>query len=155
MSKLKQLVDKAKGLEAKDPKKAVEIWLEALSLQEGEGEPNAALSIYNRIGDLYIKLRDPALAADYYECLISIQKTLGMSDAIGTKEIAAFPDVLVRTGPEVEAELHPEEIWSQLKPLVDSAATRLREMRSAEGARILTELRGALAELREKLATIV
>src|SRR5438270_13059743 len=64
MSKLEQLKDKAKGLEAKDPKKAVEIWLETLNNQD---ETNPDLSIYNRIGDLYMKLKDPGLAADCYD----------------------------------------------------------------------------------------
>src|SRR3989440_4689509 len=77
MSKLEQLKEKAKGLEAKDPKRAVEIWLEALSMQESEGEANADLSIYNRIGDLYIKLKDPALAADYYDQAVDKYAELG------------------------------------------------------------------------------
>ena len=77
MSKLEQLKEKAKGLEAKDPKKAVEIWLEALSSQEKEGEANPDLSIYNRIGDLYIKLKDPALAADYYDQAVDKYAELG------------------------------------------------------------------------------
>jgi len=67
MSRLEQLKDKAKGLEAKDAKRAIETWLEALKAQESEGEPNPDLSIYNRIGDLYMKLKDPGEAADYYD----------------------------------------------------------------------------------------
>ncbi len=77
MSKLEQLKEKAKGLEARDPKKAVEIWLEALSAQEDDGEANPDLSIYNRIGDLYIKLKDPALAADYYDQAVDKYAELG------------------------------------------------------------------------------
>ena len=77
MSKLEQLKEKAKGLEAKDPKKAVEIWLEALTIQEKEGEPNPDLSLYNRIGDLYIKLKDPALGADYYDQAVDKYAELG------------------------------------------------------------------------------
>ena len=77
MSKLEQLKDKAKGLEAKDPKKAVEIWLEALRTQESEGEANPDLSIYNRIGDLYIKLRDPGQAADFYDQAVDKYAELG------------------------------------------------------------------------------
>jgi len=77
MSKLEQLKDKAKGLEAKDPKKAVEIWLEALRTQESEGEANPDLSIYNRIGDLYIKLKDPAQAADFYDQAVDKYAELG------------------------------------------------------------------------------
>ena len=74
MSKLEQLKEKAKGLEAKDPKRAVEIWLDALNNQD---ETNPDLSIYNRIGDLYIKLKDPALAADYYDQAVDKYAELG------------------------------------------------------------------------------
>src|SRR5216110_46569 len=74
MSKLEQLKEKAKGLEAKDPKKAVEIWLETLNNQD---ETNPDLSIYNRIGDLYIKLKDPGLAADYYDQAVDKYAELG------------------------------------------------------------------------------
>jgi tetratricopeptide (TPR) repeat protein len=77
MSKLEQLKDKAKGLEARDPKKAVEIWLEALRTQESDGEANPDLSIYNRIGDLYIKLKDPGQAADYYDRAVDKYAELG------------------------------------------------------------------------------
>jgi len=77
MSKLKQLVEKAKGLEAKDPRKAAEVWVEALETQESEGDANADLSIYNRIGDLYIKLKDPAQAADYYDRAVDKYAELG------------------------------------------------------------------------------
>src|SRR5438105_5026500 len=77
MSKLEQLKEKAKGLESKDPKRAVEIWLEALSMQESEGKANADLSIYNRIGDLHIKLKDPGQAADYYDQAVDKYAELG------------------------------------------------------------------------------
>jgi len=74
MSKLEQLKEKAKGLEAKEPKRAVEIWLEVLNNQD---ETNPDLSIYNRVGDLYIKLKDPALAADYYDQAVDKYAELG------------------------------------------------------------------------------
>ncbi|HMG18575.1 MAG TPA: tetratricopeptide repeat protein [Gemmatimonadales bacterium] len=77
MSKLKQLVEKAKGLEAKDPKRAVEVWIDALNSQDSDGDSNPDLSIYNRIGDLYIKLREPAQAADYYDQAVDKYAELG------------------------------------------------------------------------------
>jgi len=77
MSRLEQLKDKAKALEARDPKKAVEIWLEALKEQESDGEANPDLSIYNRVGDLYIKLKDPGQAADYYDRAVDKYAELG------------------------------------------------------------------------------
>lgn len=74
MSKLEQLKEKAKGLEAKDPKKAVEIWLDVLNNQD---DANPDLSVYNRIGDLYIKLKDPGSAADYYDQAVDKYAELG------------------------------------------------------------------------------
>src|SRR5947199_4114498 len=77
MSKLEQLKEKAKGLEGKDPRKAIEIWIEALKTQESDGEANPDLSIYNRVGDLYLKLKDPGQAADYYDRAVDKYAELG------------------------------------------------------------------------------
>src|SRR5437870_2076327 len=67
MSKLEKLKEKARSLEGKDPKGAIEAWLGILKGQDEDGDPNPDLVIFNRIGDLYLKLRDPAQAADFYD----------------------------------------------------------------------------------------
>src|SRR6059058_2636408 len=59
MSKLEKLKDKAKGLEARDPRGAIDAWLEVLKVQEEEGEPN------------------PAQAADYYDRAVDKYAELG------------------------------------------------------------------------------
>src|SRR5437667_1374385 len=65
MSKLEKLKEKARSLEAKDPKGAIEAWQQVLKGQEEDGDPNPDLAVFNRIGDLYLKVREPAQAADY------------------------------------------------------------------------------------------
>src|SRR6266513_5298607 len=77
MSKHEKLKDKAKGLEAKDPKSAIEAWLTVLQAQEQDGEPNPDLSVFNRVGDLYLKVKDPAQAADYYDRAVDKYAELG------------------------------------------------------------------------------
>src|SRR5256886_1750826 len=77
MSRLEKLKDKAKGLEAKDPRGAIEAWLGVLQAQEQEGEPNPELSVFNRVGDLYLKVKDPAQAADYYDRAVDKYAELG------------------------------------------------------------------------------
>ncbi|PYO68505.1 MAG: hypothetical protein DMD69_06335 [Gemmatimonadetes bacterium] len=77
MSKLEKLKDKAKGLEARDPRGAIDAWLEVLKVQEEEGEPNPDLSVFNRVGDLYLKVKDPAQAADYYDRAVDKYAELG------------------------------------------------------------------------------
>src|SRR5437773_5483405 len=77
MSKLEKLKDKAKGLEARDPRGAIDAWLEVLKVQEEEGEPNPDLSVFNRVGDLYLKVKDPAQAADYDDRAVDKYAELG------------------------------------------------------------------------------
>lgn len=77
MSKLEKQKEKAKSLEAKDPKGAIEAWRGVLEAQEEEGEPNPDLSIFNRIGDLYLKTKDPGQAADYYDKAVDRYAELG------------------------------------------------------------------------------
>ncbi len=77
MSKLEKHKEKARGLETKDPRGAIEVWLAALKAQEDEGDPNPDLSIFNRIGDLYLKVKDPAQAADYYDRAVDKYAELG------------------------------------------------------------------------------
>src|ERR1041384_557574 len=77
MSKLEKLKERARALEAKDTKGAIDSWLEVLDAQEVESDPNPDLAIFNRIGDLYLKLKDPGLAADYYDRAVDRYAELG------------------------------------------------------------------------------
>src|SRR6266699_2497232 len=77
MSKLEKLKEKARGLEGKDPKGAIETWVQILKGLEEDGDPNPDLAIFNRIGDLYLKLREPAQAADYYDQAVDKYAELG------------------------------------------------------------------------------
>ena len=67
MSKLEKAKERARALETKDAKGAVEAWIEVLKEQDASGEPNPDLVIYNKVGDLWLKLKDPGQAADYYD----------------------------------------------------------------------------------------
>jgi tetratricopeptide (TPR) repeat protein len=77
MSKLEKQKEKAKSLEARDPKGAAEAWLQVLKEQDEDGDPNPDLSIFNRIGDLYLKLKDPHQAADFYDKAVDKYAELG------------------------------------------------------------------------------
>src|SRR5216117_419014 len=77
MSKLEKQKEKARSLEAKDPKGAIEAWRHVLKGQEEDGDPNPDLTIFNRIGDLYLKVREPAQAADYYDQAVDKYAELG------------------------------------------------------------------------------
>ncbi|HEX4633383.1 MAG TPA: tetratricopeptide repeat protein [Gemmatimonadales bacterium] len=67
MSRLEKAKERARALEVKDAKGAVDAWIEVLKEQDASGEPNPDLAIYNKVGDLWLKLKDPAQAADFYD----------------------------------------------------------------------------------------
>src|SRR5881409_4485988 len=77
MSKLEKQKEKARSLETKDSRGAIEAWLEVLKAQEENAEPNPDLSVFNRVGDLYLKLKDPGQAADYYDRAVDKYAELG------------------------------------------------------------------------------
>src|SRR5437870_12711516 len=77
MSRLEKLKDKAKGLEAKDPRGAIEAWVGVPQAQEQEGEPNPDVSVFNRVGELYLKVKGPGQAADYYDRAVDKYAELG------------------------------------------------------------------------------
>jgi tetratricopeptide (TPR) repeat protein len=66
-SRLEKAKERARALEVKDAKGAVDAWVEVLKEQDASGEPNPDLAIYNKVGDLWLKLKDPGQAADYYD----------------------------------------------------------------------------------------
>lgn len=86
-----------------------------------------------------------ALAAHYYESLVRLQKTLGLSDPIRTSDIAAMPDVFARAAAD---EAIPDA-WPMIQPLVQTAMQKLEEMRAEEGASLGRILRTTLSELDE------
>jgi tetratricopeptide (TPR) repeat protein len=78
MSKLEKLKERARTLEAKgDSRIAIDSWLEVLRAQEDESDPNPDLGIFNRIGDLFLKVKDPGQAADYYDRAVDRYAELG------------------------------------------------------------------------------
>ena len=77
MSKLEKLKDRARAFEAKDTRAAIDAWLDVLRAQDEEGDPNPDLAIFNRIGDLFLKAKDPGQAADYYDRAVDRYAELG------------------------------------------------------------------------------
>ena len=113
-----------------------------------------------------------ALAAQYYECLLSVQKALGLKDPIPTTSITGLPDVISQATTDIQL----EDAWKALEPVALAAMKKLTEMREHEGGALATNLRQTIAgmeglvpilrerrlqcetgyrkKLREKIATI-
>src|SRR5437016_8342909 len=113
MSKLEKLKDKAKSLEPRDPRGAIEAWLEVLKAQEENAEPNPDLSVFNRVGDLYLKLKDPVQAADYYDRAVDKYAELGSTTTpsrCATRCSATHPAGRRRTSSSRSC-MQPKGLW--------------------------------------------
>src|SRR3954467_13477226 len=65
---LEKLKDTARKLEQKeDWRKAIDVYLKAIQQAESGAETSPDLSLYNRVGDLYLKINDSTEAVRSYE----------------------------------------------------------------------------------------
>ena len=87
-----------------------------------------------------------SLAAHYYESLVTLQKTLGLTDPIRTIELASFPDVFSK-GETASDAPNPETIWPEFEKLLNLGADTLQAMREREGSALVAALEAALDEL--------
>jgi tetratricopeptide (TPR) repeat protein len=75
---LEKLKDTARKLEQKeDWRKAIEVYLKAIQQAESGAESSPDLSLYNRVGDLYLKINDTAEAVRSYERAVDLYADQG------------------------------------------------------------------------------
>ena len=75
---LEKLKDSARKFEQKeDWRKAIEVYLKAIQQVESGAETSPDLSLYNRIGDLYLKINDTAAAVRSYERAVDLYADQG------------------------------------------------------------------------------
>src|SRR5437660_1785499 len=122
MSKLEKQKERARSLETKDPRGAIEAWLEALKAQEADGEPNPDLSIFNRIGDLYLKVKprvEPTKSGKHKSSsLVFLDVDEPPAPRGGhTPRTAPPPKPPPVPEPEPEPELEPEPVEGLIEPV--------------------------------------
>jgi tetratricopeptide (TPR) repeat protein len=75
---LEKLKDTARKLEQKeDWRKAIEVYLKAIQQAESGSETTPDLSLYNRVGDLYLKINDTSEAVRSYERAVDLYADQG------------------------------------------------------------------------------
>jgi tetratricopeptide (TPR) repeat protein len=75
---LEKLKDSARKFEQKeDWRKAIEVYLKAIQQIESGAETSPDLSLYNRVGDLYLKVNDIAAAVRSYERAVDLYADQG------------------------------------------------------------------------------
>ncbi|MBA3496840.1 MAG: tetratricopeptide repeat protein [Gemmatimonadales bacterium] len=75
---LEKLKDSARKFEQKeDWRRAIEVYLKAIQQIESGAESSPDLSLYNRVGDLYLKINDTAAAVRSYERAVDLYADQG------------------------------------------------------------------------------
>jgi len=75
---LEKLKDSARKFEQKeDWRKAIDVYLKAIQQIESGAETSPDLSLYNRVGDLYLKTNDTASAVRSYERAVDLYADQG------------------------------------------------------------------------------
>src|SRR3954454_22706076 len=75
---LEKLKDTARKLEQKeDWRRAIEVYLKAIQEFENGRDATPAPSLYNRVGDLYLKVNDQAAAVRSYERAVDLYADQG------------------------------------------------------------------------------
>jgi tetratricopeptide (TPR) repeat protein len=75
---LEKLKDSARKFEQKEEwRKAIEVYLKAIQQIESGAETSPDLSLYNRVGDLYLKINDTAAAVRSYERAVDLYADQG------------------------------------------------------------------------------
>ncbi|HET7599711.1 MAG TPA: tetratricopeptide repeat protein, partial [Gemmatimonadales bacterium] len=75
---LEKLKDTARKFEQKeDWRKAIEVYLKAIQQSESGKDATPDLSLYNRVGDLYLKVADTASAVRHYERAVDLYADQG------------------------------------------------------------------------------
>tara|TARA_Y100000590_G_scaffold468616_1_gene652154 strand:+ start:2877 stop:3776 length:900 start_codon:yes stop_codon:yes gene_type:complete len=97
---------------------------------------------------------DLTLAANYFECLKSIQNTLGLEGKIKSHHIANFPDVIQKKSQVLMSNEEENALWNEIEPCVEATLEKLISMRQIEGDNLQQFFLNALSDLDSSLKKI-
>ena len=83
------------------------------------------------------------LAKSYLKCLMDIEETLGVKNDITINQIARYPEVIIVE----ENEDSIEEIFEEIKPLIEESLLMMEGMRKVEGEKLKEDILSKLSEI--------
>ena len=93
---------------------------------------------------------DINLAQGYLECLKEIEEKLGVKNDISVMQIARFPEVIT----VVEEEDKIEEVWQELKPLINDSLNMMIGMREVEGNKLKEDILFKISAIEELVSKV-
>jgi len=83
------------------------------------------------------------LAKSYLKCLMDIEESLGVKNDITINQIARYPEVITI----VEEEDSIEEIFEEIKPLIEESLLMMEGMRTVEGEKLKEDILLKISEI--------
>lgn len=93
---------------------------------------------------------DINLAQGYLECLKEIEAKLGVKNDISVMQIARFPEVIT----VVEEEDKIDEVWQELKPLINDSLDMMIRMREVEGDKLKEDILSKISIIEELVSKV-
>ena len=93
---------------------------------------------------------DINLAQGYLECLKEIETKLDVKNDISVMQIARFPEVIT----VVEEEDKIEEVWKELKPLINDSLDMMIGMREVEGNKLKEDILSKISVIEELVSKV-
>ena len=93
---------------------------------------------------------DINLAQGYLECLKEIETKLDVKNDISVMQIARFPEVIT----VVEEEDKIEEVWKELKPLINDSLEMMIGMREVEGNKLKEDILSKISVIEELVSKV-
>ena len=93
---------------------------------------------------------DINLAQGYLECLKEIEAKLGVKNDISVMQIARFPEVIT----VLEEEDKIDEVWQELKPLINDSLDMMIRMREVEGDKLKEDILSKISIIEELVSKV-
>src|SRR4051794_29492865 len=140
---LEKLKDSARKFEQKEEwRKAIEVYLKAIQQIESGAETSPDLSLYNRVGDLYLKVNDQAAAVRSYERAVDLYADQGfLNNAI------ALCGKILRVNPgRVQTYLKLAQLHARKNVLIEAKRNLIEYLERMNAAGQLDEAFKAVSE---------
>lgn len=93
---------------------------------------------------------DVNLAQGYFNCLKEIEEKLGIKNDVSVMQIARFPEVIT----VVEEEDKIEEIWEEIKPLINDSLDMMVSMREVEGNKLKEDILSKISVIEQLVSKV-
>ena len=93
---------------------------------------------------------DINLAKGYFDCLKEIEEKLGIKNDVSVMQIARFPEVIT----VVEEEDKIEEIWEEIKPLINDSLDMMVSMREVEGNKLKEDILSKISVIEQLVSKV-